>query len=121
MGEHDFFSLSFSLFFLLLFFFSPENFRRVVTLPFVISIAAHPRETSSIDYFSILAEYVPVSSLSLSLSLSISIHLWTNRGKPPESLFRESLEESTHVSTGRIAQLNARRLSKSGQSGVGRI
>lgn len=43
-------------------FFFPENFRRVVTLPFVISIV-DPWETSSIDYSSILAEYVPVSSL----------------------------------------------------------
>ena len=69
MGEHDFFSFSFSFFFPFFFLFPPENFRRVVTLPFVISLEKHPP--------SIIPRFLPNTvffrtSRSLFLEISIS-------------------------------------------------
>lgn len=81
MGEHDFFSFSFSFFFL--FFFSSRKLPPSSHAP----IRHLPRETSSIDYSSILAEYVFHTSRSLALR-DIDFFSSRRNGKT-KSLFQE--------------------------------
>lgn len=67
MGEHDFFSFSFSFFFPFFFSFSSRKLPPSSHAP----IRHLPRETSSIDYSSILAEYRFLSYVSLALPRDI--------------------------------------------------
>ena len=89
MGEHDFFSFSFSFFFPFFFSFSSRKLPPSSHAP----IRHLPRETSSIDYSSILAEYRFLSYVSLALPRDIDFFSPRKNGEKSSRFSRKEESE----------------------------